>query len=99
LDQLGEEKKVFRYTPNNRMVLGLEFCIDSLCFGSNRQVGCAKSEFVAMSYSHFYVERFVSRTLDRTRRCRVRSAPVSPVTESGQCSCEGCFGAAIRRWL
>jgi hypothetical protein len=40
LDQLREEKKVFRCTPNFRMVLGLEFCVDPFCFGSNLLVGC-----------------------------------------------------------
>jgi hypothetical protein len=40
LDQLGEETKVFRCAQNYVMALGLELCIDSLCFGSNMQVGC-----------------------------------------------------------
>ena len=40
LDQLGEEREVFRCTPNYRMALDLEFFIDPLHFGSNMQVGC-----------------------------------------------------------
>ena len=40
LDQLGEERKVFRCAPNFVMVLGLEFYIDPLCFRSNMHVGC-----------------------------------------------------------
>jgi len=32
LDQLGGERKVFRCAPNYVMALGLEYCIDSLCF-------------------------------------------------------------------
>ena len=44
LDQLGEEKKVFRCTLNYGMVLGLEFYIDPLCFASYLQVGCVPSE-------------------------------------------------------
>jgi hypothetical protein len=40
LDEFGEERKVFRCTLNYVMVLGLEFCIDLLYFGSNMQVGC-----------------------------------------------------------
>jgi hypothetical protein len=40
LDQLREEKKVFRCTPNFRMVLGLEFFVDPFFFGSNLLVGC-----------------------------------------------------------
>ena len=40
LDQLGEEREVFWCTPNYRMALDLEFCIDPLCFGSDMQVGC-----------------------------------------------------------
>jgi hypothetical protein len=40
LDQLGEEKTVFWCTPNYRMALGLEFCVDPFFFGSNLLVGC-----------------------------------------------------------
>ena len=40
LDQLREERKVFWCALNYVMALGLEFCIDPLCFGSNMQVGC-----------------------------------------------------------
>ena len=41
LDQLGEEReRFFRCTPNYRMALDLEFCIDPLWFGSNMLVGC-----------------------------------------------------------
>ena len=66
------EREVFRCTPNYRMALDLEFCIDPLCFGSNMQVGCvalwinfskysrsSKSEFEAKSYSRFSAERSV----------------------------------------
>ena len=73
LDQLGEEKKVFRCTVNYGMVLGLEFYIDPLCFGSNMQVGCValwvnfskcpkslKSEFGAKRYSRFNNKRLVT---------------------------------------
>ena len=34
VNQLREEKKVFRCTPNYRIVLGLEYGFDSLLFGS-----------------------------------------------------------------
>ena len=40
VDQLGEAKKVFRCSPDIRMALGVEYCFDPLCFGSNIQVGC-----------------------------------------------------------
>ena len=40
LDQLGEERKVFRCAPNFGMAFDLEFCIYPLYFGSNMQVGC-----------------------------------------------------------
>jgi hypothetical protein len=40
LDQLGEEKTVFRCTLNYKMALRLEFYIHPLCFGSNMHVGC-----------------------------------------------------------
>jgi hypothetical protein len=88
LDQLGEEKKVFWCTLNYRMVLGLEFCIYSLCFGSNMQVGCValwisfskcprslKSEFEAKSYNHFSVERSVTG-------CWTEAQVQSPVSTS-----------------
>ena len=94
MDQLGEEGEVFWCTLNYRMALDLEFCIDPLCFGSNRQVGgvalsisfskcprSSKSEFRAKSYSHFSVERSVTGLCN----LHVRSVPVSPVKESGQC--------------
>jgi hypothetical protein len=74
-----KRKKVFQCTLNYRMVLGLEFCIDSLCFGSNMQVGCvalwvsflkcprsSKSDFRAKSYSCFSDETFVTRLCDQT---------------------------------
>ena len=66
MDQLEEERKVFRCAPNYVMTLGLELCIDPLCFGSNMHVGCvslcisfikcprsSKLEFGAKSYSRF----------------------------------------------
>ena len=72
VNQLREEKNVFRCTPNYRMVLGLEYCFDPLWFGSSMHVWCvalwvsfpkyprsSKSEFGAKSYSHFSAERSV----------------------------------------
>ena len=38
LGQLGEEKKVFWCALNFMMALGLELCVDPLCFGSNMHV-------------------------------------------------------------
>ena len=35
LDQLGEERKVFRCALNYVIGLGLEFCVDPLRYGSN----------------------------------------------------------------
>ena len=94
MDQLGEERKVFWYAPNYMMVLGLEFYVDPLCFGSNMHVRCvalcirfrkcprsSKLEFGAKSYSRFSVERSMTGLCD----LRVRSTPASPVRESGQC--------------
>ena len=50
LDQLREERKVFWCALNYVMALGLEFCIDPLCFGSNMQVGCSPlNKFSKMS--------------------------------------------------
>jgi hypothetical protein len=40
LDQLGEERKVFRCAPNHVMDIGLEFYIDPFCFGSKLIVDC-----------------------------------------------------------
>ena len=40
LDQLGEERKVFRCAPNYAMAIGLEFCVDPFFFGSVLLVGC-----------------------------------------------------------
>ena len=40
LINLGEERKGFRCSPDIRMALGVEYCFDPLCFGSNIQVGC-----------------------------------------------------------
>jgi hypothetical protein len=61
-----EKRKVFQCGPNYVMVLGLEFCVDALCFGSNMHVECvalcisfpkcpisSKSEFGAKRYSCF----------------------------------------------
>ena len=94
VNQLREERKVFRCTPNYRMVLGLEYCFDPLWFGSSMHVGCvalwvsfpkcprsSKSEFGAKSYSRFSAERSMTRLYD----LRVRSAHTSPVTAFGQC--------------
>ena len=40
VDQLGEAIKVFRCSPKTRLALGVEYCFDPLCFGSNIQLGC-----------------------------------------------------------
>ena len=40
VDQLWEAKKVFRCSPETRLSLGVEYCFDPLCFGSNIQLGC-----------------------------------------------------------
>ena len=40
VDQLGEARKVFRCSPETRLALGVEYYFDSLCFGSNIQLGC-----------------------------------------------------------
>jgi hypothetical protein len=91
---LQKRKRFFSCTLNFRMVLGLEFCVDSFCFGSNLLVGCvalwvsfpkcprsSNLEFGAKSYSHFSVERSVTGLCDLC----VWSAPVSLAREFGQC--------------
>ena len=40
VDQLGEERKAFQCFPDTRMALGVEYCFDTLCFGSSIHVGC-----------------------------------------------------------
>jgi hypothetical protein len=40
VDQLEEERKAFWYSPNIRMALGVEYCFNPLCFGSNIHVSC-----------------------------------------------------------
>ena len=40
VDQLWEAKKVFRFSPEMRWSLGVEYCFDPLCFGSSIQLGC-----------------------------------------------------------
>ena len=40
VDQLGEARKIFRCSRQNRMDLGVEYCFYPLCFGSNFQLGC-----------------------------------------------------------
>ena len=40
VDQLVEGGKVFRCSPETRLALGVEYYFDSLCFGSNIQLGC-----------------------------------------------------------
>ena len=40
VDQLEEESKVFRYSPDTRMALGVEYCFDPLCFGSSIHLSC-----------------------------------------------------------
>ena len=39
VDQLGEARKVFRCSLETRLDLGVEYCFDPLCFGSNIQLG------------------------------------------------------------
>jgi hypothetical protein len=63
--RFGEEK-IVRCAPNYMMDLGMVFCVDPLCFGSNMHVGCvalcisflkyprsSKLEFGAKSYRSF----------------------------------------------
>ena len=40
VDQLWEARKVFRFSPEIRWSLGVEYCFDPLCFGSSIQLGC-----------------------------------------------------------
>ena len=40
VDQLEEERKAFRCSPDTRMTLGVEYYFDPLCSGSNIQFGC-----------------------------------------------------------
>ena len=40
VDQLGEARNVFRCSPETSLTLGVEYCFDLLCFGSNIQLGC-----------------------------------------------------------
>ena len=40
VDQLGEARKVFRCSPKTRLALGVKYCFDTLCFGSNIQLSC-----------------------------------------------------------
>jgi len=40
IDQLEEERKVFRCSPETWMALGVEYYFDPLCSGSNIQFGC-----------------------------------------------------------
>ena len=107
VDQLREEKKVFRCTPNYRMILGLEYYFDPLLFGSNIHVGCvalwvsfpkyprsSNSEFGAKSYSHFSVERSVTKLYD----LRVWSAPSSPVSVSFLCRSDRMLGESGQWW-
>ena len=35
VDQLGEARKAFWCSPETRLALGVEYCFDLLCFGSN----------------------------------------------------------------
>jgi hypothetical protein len=61
------------------MVLGLEFCVDPLCFGSNMHMGCvalcisfskyprsSKLDFGAKSYNRSSDEHFARGGCDRT---------------------------------
>ena len=89
--RFGEEK-IFQCALNYMMVLGLKFCVDPLCFGSNMHVGCvalcisfpkcpisSKLKFGAKSYSHFSAE---SRAQDSGSGL----SPLGPVLESEPCS-------------
>ena len=38
--QLGEARKAFRCSSEIRLALGVKYCFDPLCFGSNIQLGC-----------------------------------------------------------
>ena len=40
VDQLSEERKVFRCSPDTRTALRVEYCFDPLCLGSSVHVGC-----------------------------------------------------------
>ena len=40
VDQLGEARKVFWCSPDTRLALGVEYCFDPLCSGSNIQFSC-----------------------------------------------------------
>jgi hypothetical protein len=40
VDQLGEEKNVFRCSLDTRMALGVDSCFDPLLIGSSVLVGC-----------------------------------------------------------
>ena len=40
VDQLGKARKAFRYSPETRLALGVEYYFDPLCFGSFIQRGC-----------------------------------------------------------
>jgi hypothetical protein len=40
VDQLREERKVFRCSPDTRMTLGVEYCFYPLRIGSRALVGC-----------------------------------------------------------
>ena len=46
VDQLGEARKVFRCSSKIRLALGVKYCFDPLCFGSNIQLGCATGEIL-----------------------------------------------------
>ena len=40
VDQLGEARKAFWYSPDTRLALRVEYCFDPLCFGSSIQLCC-----------------------------------------------------------
>ena len=40
VDQLGEARKAFRYSPETRLAHGVEYCFYPLCLGSNIQLDC-----------------------------------------------------------
>jgi hypothetical protein len=93
-DQLGEGRKVFQFSLDTRMTLGVEYCFDPLWLGLSVHMGCvslwvsfpkcprsSKSEFGVKSYRRFTEEWSVTGLVIG----RVRSAPGRPVSASGQC--------------
>ena len=40
LINLGKQERFFWCSSKTRLALGVEYCFDPLCFGSNIQLGC-----------------------------------------------------------